>query len=115
MTDPALIPYPAHRPVSAPSPRPAQDSCQALVRLATIGAVVGASAAAARQIRRVQGLEATPVQALIDTGKAAVITGAAGAVANEGITRLAVLFATGTAVMYGVQRRLEPDSEGAEQ
>jgi len=111
---------PVYEPV--PSPR-AEDSCQALLRLATIGAVVGASAAAANGIRRVQRDEATPTEALIDTGKAAVIAGAAsaaagavaGAVAGEGITRLAVLFAAGTAAMYGIQRQLERDSPDTDQ
>lgn len=87
--------------------------CTTLVSLATIGAVVGASAAAGGNIVRVQREELTARAALADTGKAAVagaaataVAGlAASAVANEGLARIAVLFATGTAVMYGIQRR----------
>lgn len=111
------IPYPAHQWLPEVHFQPTQDSCQALVRLATIGAVVGASAAAAKSIRQVQSADVTPTQALVDTGKAALITGAAsavagaaaGAISGEGVTRLAVLFAAGTAVMYAVGRHLEPD------
>lgn len=88
-------------------------ACSTLISLATLGAVVGASAAAGANISRVQRAEITAVEALRDTGKAAlagaaataVAGAAANAVATEGATRLAVLFAAGTAVMYGIQRR----------
>lgn len=95
----------------------AQSNCPALLQLATIGAVVGASTAAGSNIRRVQRAQITASQAFADTGRAAVsaavATAVAGAVAtavsNEGLTRLGVLFAAGTAAMYGIQRWREED------
>jgi len=92
-------------------------TCTSLLQLATIGAVVGASAAAGANIRRVQRDEITTVEALVDTGRAAVTAAAASAIAgaaaaavsNEGLTRLGILFAAGTAVSYAIQRRWAED------
>jgi hypothetical protein len=96
---------------------PSGDTCAMLIQLATIGAVVGGSAAAGTSIRRVQRDEMTMQNALADIGRAAAVSGAATAiagavahsVAGQGLTRLAVLFAAGTAVMYGLQRGGEQD------
>ena len=94
---------------------PVQNTCADLLQLTVIGAVVGGSAAAGANIRRVERDEIGAGQALLDTGRTAAATAAATAIAGaaasaittEGLTRLAVLFAAGTAVMYGIQRRLE--------
>jgi hypothetical protein len=93
--------------------------CSTLVSLATIGAVVGASAAGGANLLRVQREEITSTAALRETGRAALagaaataIAGAAAsAIASQGLTRMAVLFATGTAVMYGLQRHWASEGE----
>ncbi|MBK1617520.1 hypothetical protein CKO42_03440 [Lamprobacter modestohalophilus] len=97
-------------PGSAPS-----DGCSAIAQLALLGAVIGGSAAAGANIRRLQRAEVDTVDALADTARAALATAAASAVAGaaasavrqQGLLRLGVLFASGTAVMYGIQRYLE--------
>ncbi len=89
-----------------------EDTCAGLLRLATLGAVVGGSVAAAANIRRVQCDQVDANQALLDTGRTAVASAAATALAgaaataitNEGLPRLGILFAIGTAAMYGIQR-----------
>ncbi len=94
-------------------PATPNDTCRSLLQLATIGAVVGASAAAGANIRRMQRDEITGVEALVDTGRAAVTAAAASAIAgatatavsNEGLARLGILLAAGTAVSYAIQRR----------
>jgi hypothetical protein len=93
------------------------STCNAMLQLATLGAVIGASAAAGANIRRVQRDEVSTGEALVDTGRAAVTAAAASAIAgaaaaavsNEGLTRLGILFATGTAVSYTIQRRWVED------
>ncbi len=114
MSDPIPLPYVQGLPATQGAARnDTANACSTLLGLATVGAVVGASAAGGVNILRVQREELTPAEALRDTGKAALagaaataIAGAAAtAVSNQGLTRLAVLFATGTAVMYGIQRR----------
>jgi hypothetical protein len=88
------------------------DTCAALLQMAAMGAVIGASAAAGANILRVQREEIGAGEAIADTGRAAaaaaaataVAGAAASAVASQGLGRLAVLLATGTAVMYGLQR-----------
>jgi hypothetical protein len=96
---------------------PVDSTCADLLQLTVIGAVVGGSAAAGANIRRLQRDEVSVGQALADTGRTAVASAAATAIAGaaataitaEGLTRLAILFATGTAVMYGIQRGLEKE------
>ncbi len=110
--------YAATRPTDRNGPMPS-DSCGALAQLALLGAVIGGSAAAGANIRRLQREEIDAAGALADTGRAALATAAASAVAGaaasavrqQGLVRLGVLFASGTAVMYGIQRYLERDSE----
>ena len=102
-----------HNPVRSSS----DGTCKAVLQLATLGAVVGASAAAGANIRRVQRDQVTAGEALVDTGRAAVTAAAASAIAgvaaaavsNEGLTRLGILFAAGTAVSYAIQRRWAED------
>jgi hypothetical protein len=93
------------------------DTCSGLVQLAAVGAVVGGSAAAGANLHRLRNDTMTLDEALADVGRAAAMGGAAtavagaaaSAVASQGVVRLAVLFAVGTAVMYGLQRRFEQD------
>ncbi len=107
----ALVAYPAVPP--APGYAVADNSCSTLVRLATVGAIVGGSAAAASNLARMQRAEITVNQVLADTTKTAVssalataVAGAvAGAVAEQGLVRLGVMFATGAAVLYALERR----------
>ncbi|AFL73348.1 magnetosome protein MamC [Thiocystis violascens] len=106
------------RPAYPAQPHAALD-CAALMRLATTGAIVGGSAAAAHQVRRFRSGTQTPQGALAETAKAAAIAGvatvAAGAVASsvaeQGFGRLGLMFLVGTAVVYGIQTRLA-GSEG---
>ena len=94
-----------------------ENTCAGLMRLATLGAVVGGSVAAATNIRRVQRDEIDTDQAFLDTGRTAVASAAATALAgaaataitNEGLPRLGILFAVGTAAMYGIQRWSDQD------
>ena len=91
-------------------PNVAGPDCANLMRLATLGAVVGASLAASRQLRHVQAGEQTPQRAVLETGKSAVAAGlataAGGAVAasltEQGLSRLGLLFLAGSAVLYGL-------------
>ncbi len=93
--------------------------CATLMRLATTGAIVGGSAAAAVQLRKFQDGNATPTGALAETGRtaltAAVATAAAGAVASsvaeQGAMRLGLMFVVAAAVVYGIQSRMG-NSEG---
>ncbi|NBC47553.1 MAG: hypothetical protein GVY22_06105 [Gammaproteobacteria bacterium] len=109
------VPYaPALPTVPQPAP-PAADGCASLAQLALLGAVIGGSAAAGANIRRLQRQEVDTLGAFADTGRAALATAtasavagaAASAVSGQGLVRLGVLFASGTAVMYGIQRYLE--------
>lgn len=96
-----------------PAYRPDEDSrCGGLVRLAALGAVVGGAVAAAASLARIQREEITANQAVAETARtmvasaaATVVAGAAASVvAEQGLVRLGVLFATGTAVLYGIDR-----------
>jgi len=99
----------------APGPLPAQggdSACSTLMRLAVLGGLVGASTAAAANLRQVQSgaLEAGP--ALSDTARSALIGAAAmavggavaGAVAEQGLLRLGLMLAVGTGVVYGLDQ-----------
>lgn len=93
------------------------STCNAVLQLAALGAVIGASATAGANIRRVQRGEVSAGEALVDSGRAAVTAAAASAIAgaaatavsNEGLTRLGILFAAGTTVSYAIQRRWAED------
>jgi hypothetical protein len=109
-------------PQTAQNPVPT-CSLSALTNMAIAGAVIGGSAAAAKNLRRVQQEEIQSREALMDTGKtalsSAVATAAATAaattvagvvshaVADRGLLRLAVMFGVGTAVLYGLNRWTE--------
>ncbi len=119
VTERGLIDRGSVDPCSSASALAPADGCSALAQLALLGAVIGGSAAAGANIRRLQRQEADTAGALADTGRAALATAAATAVAGaaasavrqQGLLRLGVLFASGTAVMYGIQRYLEGGGE----
>lgn len=91
--------------------------CGQLVELATMGAMVGATGAAATTIGRMQRGEIDAGQAIAATARAgaaaaaatAIAGVAANAVASQGLVRLGVLFITGTAVMHAIRQRLTED------
>jgi len=119
MSDP--YPYPVSYSGAAPaSPYgPADNRCSTLVRLATVGAVVGGSAAAASNLADMRRGTVTVNQALAKTTRTAVssalattVAGAvAGAVAEQGLARLGVMFVTGAAVLYGIERWSEREGD----
>ena len=92
-------------------PPPAESACTSLIRLATVGAVVGGAAAAGSNFRRLENEEIEPGEALANTGRtalagavAATVAGAAASVVQEqGLLRLGVMFAAGAAAMYGLE------------
>lgn len=112
--------YPIQNAPAYPVQQGTGADCATLMRLATTGAIVGGSAAAAVQLRKFQAGSATPTDALAETGRtaltAAVATAAAGAVASavaeQGAMRLGLMFLVGAAVIYGIQSRMD-DSEDA--
>lgn len=93
--------------------------CSALIRMATLGAMVGGSVVAAQQLRDFQSGVQTPGGALVETGKAALTAGlataAAGAIASsfaeQGMGRMGLMFLIGTAAAYAIQGRLERQEE----
>lgn len=95
-----------------PSTPSGGSDCATLVKLATLGAVVGGSVAAATNLQRVQVGELTATGAAAETGKtaltAAVATAIGGAaassIAEQGLMRLGIMFAAGTLALYGLQR-----------
>lgn len=107
-------------PVYPPQPQAAPD-CAALMRLATTGAIVAGSAAAAQQIRRFQSGTQTPQGALVETTRTAVIGGVATAAASaiassfseQGFGRLGLMFLIGTAVVYGIRSRMTGSEEAS--
>jgi hypothetical protein len=109
---PVVVQPQAHESQQPQVSRTGSDTCAALLQLAVTGAVVGASAAGGANILRVQRNEISAGEAIADTGRAAAAAGVATAIAgaaastvsNQGMVRLGVLLAAGTAVMYGLQR-----------
>ncbi|NCA70601.1 MAG: hypothetical protein EOM91_10935 [Sphingobacteriia bacterium] len=93
--------------------------CASLVRLATLGALVGGSLAAASNLRRVESGDLNPSAAVAATGTTALTTAVAtalgGAVASslaeQGLARLGIMFAAGTLTLYGLQRWSEERGE----
>ncbi|GAB0148912.1 magnetosome protein MamC [Marichromatium gracile] len=108
---------PVFWPGTAPTAPAISSDCGSLVRLATLGAVIGGSLAAARQVDRIQAGEQLPNLALVETGKSAVAAGvataAAGAVAStvadQGALRLGLMFLAGSAVFYGLRQWTDGD------
>lgn len=93
-----------------PAPR---DLCAELTQMAVMGAMIGATGAAGQQLRAMQLGHCTPRQVVRETTRVAAISGAASAiggaaayaVSSNGLTRLAVLLAAGTAVVYAAHSR----------
>lgn len=77
-----------------------------IIKDATLGAMVGATAAAAVQLKKDKKTGENPVGVILKTGIASgLATGAASAVGStmgnkNTLTTLAAMFATGTAMMY---------------
>ncbi len=90
------------------------SDCTELMRLATLGALVGGSLAAARRFQQVQQGEQPPLTAVLETGRTAVVSGIATAVAGavasslteQGVLRLGIMFLAGSTVLYGLQHQL---------
>lgn len=86
--------------------------CATLVKLATLGAVVGGSVAAAANLQRVQVGDLTTTDAVAETAKTAITAAvataiggaAASSIAEQGLMRLGIMFAAGTLALYGLQR-----------
>lgn len=105
--------------VRAPS---SGTDCATLVRMATLGALVGGSVAAATNLRRVESGDLEATAALAETGKTALAAGVAtalgGAVASsvveQGLMRLGIMFAAGTLTLYGLQRWASARAAGDE-
>ena len=92
--------------------RNADTACSTLVRLAAVGGLIAGSAAAAANLRRTRSGELEAGPAIVATARSAAIgatatavAGAvAGAVAEQGLLRLGLMFAVGTAVIYGLDQ-----------
>lgn len=90
----------------------AGGACAALINVALVGAVVGGSAAAASNARRMRRNEIEFADALLSTGRSAVASAAAtalagataSAVADQGALRLSIMFGVGAALLYGLNR-----------
>jgi hypothetical protein len=95
-----------------PRPSTGGSDCATLIKLATLGAVVGGSVAAAAHLQRVQAGDLSASHAVADTGKTAIAAAAATAIggaaassiAEQGLMRLGIMFAAGTLALYGLQR-----------
>lgn len=116
---PTAYPY-AQAPVYTPlAPDSASLSCETLTNMAMVGAIVGGSAAAAHNARRMkhEGMELG--EALVATGRTAiasatatVVAGAtANAVAKEGMLRLSLMFGVSAALLYGIHQWSEGKQE----
>lgn len=116
--------HPPSRPLDLTGQPPLSGGvdCAGLVRLATLGAVIGGSLAAARQFRLVQEGEQLPNAALLETGRTAVAAGIATAagsalaasVTEHGALRLGILLLVGAGVVYAADNwatREELDDE----
>lgn len=106
--DPFVSRPPEYR-VQYPS---ADTACSTLAGLAVLGGLVAGSTAAAANQRQVRAGTLETGLALIDTARTATIGAAAtavagavaGAVAQQGLLRLGLMLAVGTAVVYGLDQ-----------
>ena len=93
--------------------------CAALIRLGTLGAVIGGSIAVAEQFQRIEAGEQSLDAALLEAGKSAAMVGAATAVGGaiaaslteQGLPRLAIMLLAGSAVLHGLRKRTHDAEE----
>jgi hypothetical protein len=111
MSEHSLVPY-THSGTYLPAAAPAEScSCETLINMALVGAVVGGSAAAAHNALRMKRDEIELGEAMLNTGRTAIASAAANAVAGEGVLRLSVMFGVGAAMLYGLNRWAEGKGE----
>lgn len=90
----------------------ADTACSTLAGLAVLGGLVAGTTAAAANLRQVRtgaldtgpALIATARTATIGAAATAVAGAVAGAVAQQGLLRLGLMLAVGTAVVYGLEQ-----------
>jgi hypothetical protein len=121
MSDAYFVRMPSRLPMQ-PQTQAGGNDCATLIRLATLGAVVGGSVAAATNLQRIDSGDLTTTAAIAETGKTAIIAAAATAiggaaassVAEQGLMRLGIMFAAGTLALYGIQRWSQARDDGDE-
>lgn len=97
---------------AAPTSYTPDRTCANLLRTALMGGLIGGSAAAATNLRQVRvgtlasgpAFAATARAAAIGAVATAAAGAVAGAVAEQGLLRLGLMFAVGTAVVYGLEQ-----------
>lgn len=117
MSEHYLVPY-SHAGTWIPAPAES-NTCEALINMAVVGAVVGGSAAAAHNAWRLKKDEIDLGCALLSTGRTAIASAAttavagaaANAVASVGVLRLSVMFGVGAAMLFGLNRWNEGTGE----
>jgi hypothetical protein len=120
MSEHYLIPYASGGAYPLPAGSGESRVCETLVNMALVGALVGGSAAAARNAARLGRDEIEFREALRSTGKTSLASGvatalagaAAGVVTDQGLLRLSVMFGVGAAVLYGIDRWSERQEAG---
>ena len=120
MSDHFLVHY-AHTGTYLPAAGEAEScTCETLVNMALVGAVVGGYAAAAHNAVRMKRNEIELGEALVSTGRTAIASAAAtavagaaaNAVAKEGVLRLSLMFGVGAAMLYGLSHWTEGKEGG---
>lgn len=114
MSEHALAPH-LHQGIYPPAGSGDVNACEALVSMALAGAIIGGSAAAARNALRVKRDEIELAEALLSTGRTAIASAAATAVAgaaanavtSHGTLRLSLMFGVGAAMLYGFSHWVE--------
>lgn len=122
---------PAYLPVHSPDARShpeavraqaADTTCSTSIRLGLLGGLIAGSAAAATNLRRARDGEVQTGPALAATARSAAIGAAAtatagavaGALTEQGLMRLGIMFAVGTAVVYGFNQWGRKSQEAAD-
>jgi hypothetical protein len=120
MSDHGMVPY-TYTGTSLPTASYGDPpSCETLINMALVGAIVGGSAAAAHNALRMKRDEIELAEALGSTARTAVASAAATAVAgaaasavtSHGVLRLSLMFGVGAAMLYGLNRWVEQRGEG---
>jgi hypothetical protein len=97
-------------------------ACEYLINTALVGALVGGSAAAAKNALAVRNETMQFGDALRDTGRTAMASGlatavgavAANTVTDQGLLRLSLMFGVGAAVLYGLNQWAERKETASE-